>query len=336
MATRKKATSRRRTKVVRKNPLLGEAYQAGRTYAAARNRRATPRYSGFDDWYKHAGSKVRDIAGFDKQDAKDLWTSGVNSIEKHANAGKKRPAKKVAKKRAAVKKTAKRKNKGLLGKAKAEFLKRMAAGRKKAAKVGKKLVKKASKSIKRNPAAKRAKKVVKSSKVSTKRRKAPKRRLRNGEESAAAFYEKTHGRAAERDTFVTEKLQEHTTLAGMGRLEELAIRTASGDTVDLTGFKGAILAMNEKGTQLFIKGGDQTVDLGDFDIEATHEMQVLGHLVSVVYHTRKDHLTAETGGKGSYEHFFEKPRPTVIYDTRNKLLTIAGGAYVLKDVGVVR
>lgn len=322
MATKKRRAVKKAKP--RRNPLLGEAYSAGRSYADAKRRKVTPRYSGFEDWFRHAGKKVKDIAGFDKQDAKDLWTDGVNSVENRKN-----PAKKG------------RKSRKLTGAAKAAFLKRMAGGRKKAAK------KNPSKSSKRKATIKRAKKVSRPRKAvrKTVRKRVNKglrkpmgkaRRRKNPEETAVEFYRKTHGRDPDVDVLVTETLQEHSSLAGVGRLEEMAIRTVTGETVDVWGFKGVVLASNEKGTQLFVKGGDQSVDLDDFDIEAKHEMQVLGQLVSVVYHTRKDHLTADTGGKGSYEHFFDKPRPTVIYDVRNKLLTIAGGAYVLKDVGVVR
>jgi hypothetical protein len=254
---------------------------------------------------------------------------------------KKPIARKTAKKRA--RKNPAKKSRKLTGAAKAAFLKRMAGGRKAAAKKTnkgrkKRPAKKAAKSVKRNPARKRATKTAKTRKLSLVRGRkgSKKRRMRNGEEAAVEFYRKTHGHDPERDTFVSETIHEHKVLVGMGKLEKLSIRSGSGRIVDVTGFRGAVLSMNERGTQLFIRGGDQSVNLKDFDIRVTHETEVLGRLTFVAYHTRKDHLTPETGGTGIYEHHFKEPLPTVVYDVRNKLLTIAGGAYQLKDVGVVR
>lgn len=281
-----------------------------------------------------------DTKGFSSKAAAETW-AGKNEkrywgyplfVEGriHVPKGKR---KNPAKKKATAKKSRGRK---LVGAAKSAFLKLMAAGRKNAGKRKAAAGKKRAKPVKRNPAAKGATKKVKARKTSVRRPRKQVRRRRNDGQAADAFYEKTHGHKPEKDTFVTERLHEHSVLVGLGKLHELVIRNRAGEDIVVDGFGGAVAASNESGTQLFIKGGNQSVDLKPFNMAAPHEIQVLGSLVEFTYHARKDHLTPETGGTGLYVHKFKAPYPTVTYDVRNKLLTIAGGAYVLKDVGVVR
>ena len=111
-----------------------------------------------------------------------------------------------------------------------------------------------------------------------------------------------------------------------------------------------LLAETEKGTQLYIKGGDQSVNLKDFGITDPHESEILGALLNVVYFTTKDHLIPEDGGTANYKHKFvnEKLRaprkyvfgqkgarlPMVGYDVRNKLLSIQGGTYKIVAEGI--
>lgn len=169
-----------------------------------------------------------------------------------------------------------------------------------------------------------------------KKRAAPKKRIKNGDAKAAAFYRETHGRDPERNYTVTEKLKEHSVLSGLGKLKKLVVRSYNGGAVvDIEGFRGALLASNTTGTQLYIKGGDQAVNVADFGIRTKHESEVLGQLVQIEYETTKDHLGNE-GGHADYFHKFEQPLPVVNYDVRNRLLSISGGVYKLRDVGIVR
>lgn len=163
-------------------------------------------------------------------------------------------------------------------------------------------------------------------------------RKRNPEGAAAARYEKFHGRPPEEVVEVTERLHEHGVLSGIGKLVKLVILAVDGQTeVELSKFAGALLAQDEAGTQLFIKGGDQRVNLADFGIRGrTHENEVLGAVREVEYLTTKDHL-GKDGGKAVYHHKFGKGGsrlPIATYDTRNHLLLIAGGGYDLPEVGI--
>jgi hypothetical protein len=165
------------------------------------------------------------------------------------------------------------------------------------------------------------------------------RRRRNPEDAAAERYEFFHGRPPQEVVEVTEHLHEHTVLSGIGKLKKLIVLAVDGETkVTLENFKGAILAQDEEGTQLFIKGGDQQVNLADFGIRGKkpHENEVLGAGLAIAYDTTKIHL-GKDGGKAIYDHEFGKRStrlPIMTYDTRNHLIFFAGGGYDLPEVGI--
>ncbi len=173
---------------------------------------------------------------------------------------------------------------------------------------------------------------------------------RNPEDTAVERYEYFHGRKPETDTVVKTPIHTHEVLSGIGKLVALEILAINGNRkVKIENFKGALLAQDEKGKQLYIVGGDQSVNLKDFGITAAHELEILGALTSVVYFTTKDHLMPEDGGTANYDHKFGGNSrvtytydfgkkgtkfPLVGYDVRNKLLSIQGGSYYLPAEGI--
>lgn len=165
---------------------------------------------------------------------------------------------------------------------------------------------------------------------------------KNPEGAAVDRYRYFHGRDPEVVTEVEKQMHEHSVLSGIGKLEKLGIKSVNGGKVVLGGFKGALLAQNEKGTQMFIEGGDQKIDLSAFGIRDPHEMEVLGELTDIWYHTTKDHLDPKDGGTATYHHRFglnestgkKTKQPTAVYDVVNQQLYIAGGGYALPDVGI--
>jgi hypothetical protein len=238
---------------------------------------------------------------------------------------------------------------------KAEFLARMAAGRAAAAK------KRGGRPAKRKNAgpnsARKTKKFLKSKghKISSGKSATAKalarlhrankgkrgKRRGNPEAEARERYDYFHGPGAEGAdvvTDVTEKIHEHSVLSGIGKLANLRIKAIDGSgIVKLEKFGGTLVAQDEKGTQLFFKGGNQAVNVKDFGIDHPHENEILGALVSFAYRTDKTHLRPEDGGKAEYNHVFGKNGsrlPLVVYDVRNKLLHLAGGGYDLPEVGV--
>lgn len=164
------------------------------------------------------------------------------------------------------------------------------------------------------------------------------RRRGNPADAAADTYRKFHGKDPDTITEVEEIIHEHGTLSGIGKLVKLVVFAVDGRSeVDLTNFRGALLAQNEEGTQLFIKGGDQAVNLADFGIKQPHEQEVLGAVKEVHYDTEKTHLAPGHGGKAIYHHTFggkNSRLPLMIYDVRNKLLNFAGGGYDMPEVGI--
>lgn len=193
---------------------------------------------------------------------------------------------------------------------------------------------------------------------------------RNPADSAAAVYEDFHGHPPDEDAVIETDIEEHTTLAGVGELVWFYVRCEDEEgeyDVRVEDLHGAILSMNEKAgqsPQLYIEGGNQSVNCADFGITAPlHEFETLGRMVCYAYHTTKDHL-GEDGGDSDYIHVVEPPLdydefqewelseldmdwdsveeetkdsigPDVIYDTRNRLLMLSGGSYRITREGVV-
>ena len=98
---------------------------------------------------------------------------------------------------------------------------------------------------------------------------------KNPEDAAAARYEIFHGRQPSKEFTFKTNVHRHKVLSGIGKLKELEIFSITGDrTVKLEHFKGALLAQDEKGKQLYIVGGDQGVSLESFGIKNPHEHEI--------------------------------------------------------------
>ncbi len=156
--------------------------------------------------------------------------------------------------------------------------------------------------------------------------------------SAVEASEDFHGTDAHELIDVEQEIFEHDTLADLGELVSMDILSVNGGTVHLSRFDGARLAQSPKGFpyQLYIEGGDQEVDLTEFDIEDPHELEELGRLKSIKYFTDKKHL-GKDGGVANYKHKLGEvsgKRPIVTYDTMNKTLAIVGGAYTILPEGI--
>lgn len=159
---------------------------------------------------------------------------------------------------------------------------------------------------------------------------------RNSVPNAEERYQRFHGRPSEQLVKVRTTLHSHDVLAGIGDLRKLRIKSANGHWKVTVKFLKPypILSMNEAATQLYIEGGDQSVDLGSFGIKTPHEKEVLGQVTDVWYFTRKDHLRPEDGGTAVYHHKFGKVKPTIVYDVPNQLMEFAGGGYTIPDEGI--
>jgi hypothetical protein len=156
----------------------------------------------------------------------------------------------------------------------------------------------------------------------------------NPANSAAEAYTDFHGRPSEEVVTVKTEVHYHKHLAACGELRKLVVKPVDKlFTVSLSGFKKALLAFNEKRTQLFIEGGDQSVDLKQFGIKTPHEVETLGEVRVIEYFTIKDHL-GKDGGRAVYVHKFHKPYPVLSYHTLDQRLEFSGGSYVVLAEGI--
>lgn len=91
-----------------------------------------------------------------------------------------------------------------------------------------------------------------------------------------------------------------------------------------------LLCANESGSQLYLVGGDQTIDLDALkfsEIEQAKELITIGECYFVSYLTQKDFDKFETI---VYEHELGEESgvlPTLIYDRLNQRLLLSGGEY---------
>jgi hypothetical protein len=91
-----------------------------------------------------------------------------------------------------------------------------------------------------------------------------------------------------------------------------------------------LLSSNEDGTQLYLVGGDQSLDISTLGIEgdaATKELVTIGDVCKVYYETEKDFDKFETI---QYHHELGEETgelPVLAYDRLNKRLLFVGGAY---------
>jgi len=176
-----------------------------------------------------------------------------------------------------------------------------------------------------------------------------KKATRNPADAAASMYQKFHGRPSGELVEVEKPVHYHAHLAALGELEKLTVRANDGGLVDLERFGDAVLCSNERGTQLYIEGGDQAVKLSAFGIgKPYHDIEDLGEVVKLWYFTAKDHL-GDQGGEASYHHklseegktrmsygFGERraPKPRLLYDVMNQALAFAGGEYSVEPEGI--
>ena len=131
-----------------------------------------------------------------------------------------------------------------------------------------------------------------------------KRICRNPEEDAAQMYEKFHGKPSTGEVAVEEQVHEHEHLATLGVLINMVVATLSGfeATIGLPEKEAAklsfdestadpdamYLATNEEGTQLYIVGGDQSLDLSALKMaDFERDDMVVGQLLELTYRTKK-------------------------------------------------
>lgn len=169
---------------------------------------------------------------------------------------------------------------------------------------------------------------------------------RNPADAAVEVFEEFHGHEPDELVTVTKQVHRHAHLAAAGELRRLVVKGIDHERHTITGFRGALLCFNETKNQLFIEGGDQSVNLEDYGISEPHEIETLGKVLDIDYFTRKDHLGDE-GGEATYTHEFRTTNengehvvvrmtryPTLIYRVLDEQLEFSGGSYVIRAEGI--
>ena len=161
----------------------------------------------------------------------------------------------------------------------------------------------------------------------------------NGDEAAAELYEEFHGRGHKEILELQEPEARGVTLTSLGDLVALAVipeKTRKWIELD---FKGCAvkLASNAKGTQLYLVGGDQSLE-ADYlaKLNGTgKELIELGEANSIVYRASKSQTDFTPT---DWEHHFGEEgglRPIAAYDTRTKRILLVGGDYTIEAPGII-
>jgi len=177
------------------------------------------------------------------------------------------------------------------------------------------------------------------------------KKKRNPADASAEVFEEFHGFEPSEVITVERLVHHHEHLAAAGKFEGFVVRPIGGGKDRALHIPGeAYLAFNERKNQLFVEGGDQFLDeaaLKQFGITEIHELETLGQIIAVAYHTRKDHLEAKDGGEAIYSHTFRTTNkagrhvvvkmtrpPDLIYRVLDQQFEISGGSYDIRAEGI--
>lgn len=158
---------------------------------------------------------------------------------------------------------------------------------------------------------------------------------RNPEDAAAALSEAWHGRPASVATDHIDKVHYHGVLTDLGRLKEITVMVTERKGQKILFDKDTRLASSENGKQLYVVGGDQSIDLSLLGIdgeEAEKDCVFVGEVHSIVYVTAKHHLGRADMIIGPYEHHMGEKggtMPVMVYDRLNDQIGFAGGSYFI-------
>jgi hypothetical protein len=163
--------------------------------------------------------------------------------------------------------------------------------------------------------------------------------------SAAELYEQFHGEPSDGETVYEETIETPDSFVELGDLIELKVATLHGKDVTISApdpdrfdlHEIVKLASSPSGDQLYFIGGDQGIQLDKlgFKGDEVKPHMVIGVLYELTYRTRKGfdkfkltdyyHAAGEDTGN----------QPMLNYDEVNNLMTVVGGEYRVKDVGIV-
>lgn len=236
----------------------------------------------------------------------------------------------------------------LFGKAKAEFLKRMAKGRAMARSSATKSRERVARlqKVLGPPIRARSKGTYASHEIGlvgrnprNKRKGKGKRRNSSEEQQAAEIYEQFHGTPSTKTTVyeIADEHPEH--LAKLGKLLNFLVYVNDEETLTvIENFGQCELTCTPDGGQLHLVNGNQvlTIDALGLGDQLPKGLVEVGAVAQITYHTRKGFHDFEPT---DYWHNFGEERggklPRLHYDTRNARLFLSGGTYQVRPEGIV-
>lgn len=166
------------------------------------------------------------------------------------------------------------------------------------------------------------------------------RMARNPQESSAALYETFHQKAPERIDEYEEHVHYHGWLAELGEMREIKVDLVYMDppkqaTIEFE--PGTKLGCSEDGRQLYLVGGDQSLDLKalGFSRDWIRDYMLIGVLSELTYRTKKGFDKFEVI---DYYHEVGEDTgdlPILAYDNMNQQLMIVGGKYRVEHDGII-
>lgn len=185
---------------------------------------------------------------------------------------------------------------------------------------------------------------------------------RNPAAESDALYETFHGIPPSETLEIEETEHIHEHLAGLGALVSIVVRLANGkykgQKFDMKAPDPDVappeqivhVAANEAANQLYLVGGDQSLDLEalgfreafnikhdgeSFEVTDIRDLMTIGPIIKLTYRTQKAFDKFEDV---DYYHALgedTKERALLLYDTVNQRLKIAGGEYSIQQPGVI-
>lgn len=151
---------------------------------------------------------------------------------------------------------------------------------------------------------------------------------------AAAMYEQFHGRDAERIIQHDEEHAYRSELAELGKLLELKFKVPGGHAL-LDDFGNCQVACTPDGLNIYFVGGQQRIDLDQLGIASDKDYIELGECTLIRYFTKKGFHNFDPI---NYWHRFGEEdgiKPMLAYDAQNQKLFLIGGNYQARPEGIV-
>lgn len=165
----------------------------------------------------------------------------------------------------------------------------------------------------------------------------PRRRRRNSDiEEARSGFEQFHQKPSTRVIEVSQAYKYPDNYYELGKLKELRFDLdPNNKAFPLTHFGPCMVVSTADGSNIYLIGGNQKVDLSALDIASDKDFIELGPCTYISYHTQKGFHDFEP--IDYFHHFGEDDGifPNLTYDRLNETLFLVSGNYRVRPEGIV-